>query len=89
MNFPDQVVYVKDAYDIDEKRLWETVGKQVELLTNNGYICVVKREEQGIIAISYSRDDRSYGGLYPVWLLPEEEESIVYIKNEVSDDESV
>lgn len=71
-----------DYYDygrqFDEVKWRKVIGETVDGLINAGYVCVVRREDCDICVIDYNYADRDYGDYYPVWLLPEEEESVVY-----------
>lgn len=50
----------------------------IMLLLNENYIMTVKYDEPGlgIVSIDYGYANREYGGEYPVWLTPEQEEQL-------------
>ena len=56
----------------------------IMVLLNNGYIMTVKYDvcdkELGIVVIDFNYADEEYGDRLPCWLLPEEEESVIYKK---------
>lgn len=56
----------------------KAIGEAIDVLINAGYVCVVRGEDCDICVIDYNYADRSFGDYHPVWLLPEEEESVVY-----------
>ena len=62
----------------DEVKWRKVIGEAIDGLINAGYVCVVRGEDCGVCVIDYNYADRSFGDYYPVWLLPEEEESVVY-----------
>lgn len=62
----------------DEVKWRKVIGEAIDGLINAGYVCVVRGEDCGVYVIDYNYADRSFGDYYPVWLLPEEEESVVY-----------
>ena len=67
--------------DYESKEEFENAIKDaIMVLLNNNYIMTVKYDEKefGIVWIQYEHADESYGCAYPRWLLPEEEESVVW-----------
>ena len=56
----------------------KAIGEAIDVLINAGYVCVVRGEDCDICVIDYNYANSEYGDYYPVWLLPEEEESVVY-----------
>ena len=70
----------ESGYDrqFDEVKWRKVIGETIDGLINAGYVCVVCKEDCDICVIDFNYDDRDYGDYYPVWLLPEEEESVVY-----------
>ena len=85
----NELVICKEDYDSVEE-FENAVKEAVFVLLNNNYIMTVKYDANdkalGIVAIHYCYAEKEYGDYYPTWLLPEEEESIVYredMKNEI------
>lgn len=75
MNRYESIVFTKDCFG---DKLWEKVGEQLKLLTEAGYICVVRDDDVNIIVIEFQHENRALGSAYPYWLYPEEEETVVY-----------
>lgn len=52
----------------------------VMVLLNNNYIMTIKYDDKefGIVWIQYDYAKKDFGGALPYWLLPEEEETVVY-----------
>ena len=61
--------------------LWNVIGQQLKILSDAGYVCIVKLEDIGIVVIEFQCDDPELGCAYPYWLYPKEEDTVVY-KNE-------
>lgn len=60
---------------------WEdAIRRMVICLLENRQIMTVRYDEPGlgIVVIEFNYDCRGYGDRYPRWLLPEEEETVVY-----------
>jgi hypothetical protein len=71
----NELVLCSEDYS-NENEFRNKIVEAIMLLTGAGYICVVREDEIGIIAIEFERSDRSYGSPYPYWLTPEQAESI-------------
>lgn len=56
------------------------IKRAVMVLLENNYIMTVEYDEPGlgIVWIKYEDSNASLGGYYPVWLSPEEYESIIW-----------
>ena len=83
MNNINTIIICKDDYSTNEE-FENAIKKAVTCLLDNNYIMTVQYEEKGlgIIRIDYNHIDRALGEDYPIWLSPEEEESIM-IEQEV------
>lgn len=70
----------KCGYDrqFNEVNWRKAIGEAIDVLINAGYVCVVRGEDCDICVIDYNYANSEYGDYHPVWLLPEEEESVVY-----------
>ena len=75
MNKPNTIIFTEEECS---EALWDCVGKQIKLLCKANYICTVREEEHGIVRIDFESARAEWGGLYPYWLYPEEEETIIY-----------
>lgn len=75
----NRLVLCKDDYK-NEIEFENEIKNAIMLLLNAGYIMTVNYDEKslGIIIIEYNYADREYGDRYPLWLLPEEEDSVVW-----------
>ena len=69
----------KEDYESKEE-FANAIRDAVMVLLNNNYIMVVKYDEKGlgIVSITYEYANEEYGCRYPRWLLPEEEETVVW-----------
>lgn len=79
MSRVNSITICRDNYRSKEE--WEeAVGKMVVQLLHNRQIMTVRYDEPGIgiVVIEFNYDRLDYGNRYPVWLYPEEEESVVY-----------
>lgn len=75
MNKPNTIVFTEEKCG---EELWDCVSKQIALLCKAHYICTVTEEEYGIVRIDFDSAHAEWGGLYPYWLYPEEEETVIY-----------
>ncbi len=71
----NELVLCSDDYT-DENEFRCKIAEAIMLLTGAGYICVVREDEIGIIAIEYDRADHTYGTPYPYWLTPEDVDKV-------------
>ena len=78
----NRLVLCKDDYK-DEIEFESEIKNAIMLLLNAGYIMTVNYDEKslGIVIIEYNHSDKDYGDRYPFWLLPEEEDSVVWKDN--------
>ena len=61
----------KDEYD-----MWYSINDLVRVLIKNRYIVMIEDVECGMIEVTFENDDKSLGGPYPLWLTPEEIDSL-------------
>ena len=75
----NELVICKENYKTTDE-FKNAIRDAIMLLLNAGYIMTVDYNEKalGIVIIRYDYSDESYGRRYPCWLLPEEEETVVY-----------
>ena len=75
----NQLTVCREDYESKEE-FANAIRDAVMVLLNNNYIMVVNYDEKGlgIVSITFEYDNREYGCRYPIWLLPEEEESVVW-----------
>lgn len=75
----NSICICRDNYSTREE--WEdAIKKMVIALLDNRQIMTVRYDEPGlgIVDIEFNPDQREWGYKYPLWLSPEEEESIVW-----------
>lgn len=82
MNKVNELVICKEDYK-EYKDFKNAIKKAIMMLLDNNYIMTVKYDDKelGIVMIKYNYANAEYGDRLPYWLLPEEEESVVYQKN--------
>lgn len=75
----NSITICKDNYNTREE--WEdAIKKMIMSLLDNRQIMTVSYDEPrlGIVVIEFNHDSQEFGDYYPYWLLPEEEEQIIY-----------
>lgn len=79
----NQLVVCNDDYK-NKEEFENAIKDAILVLLNNNYIMTIKYDDKelGIVVIEYDYADVGIGTPYPIWLYPEEEESVVY-RNEV------
>ena len=84
MNKVNELVLCRDNYDSQED-FEEAIKNAIMLLLDANYISVVRYDDKsfGIVVIEYNYAELEYGDKYPYWLYPNEEESVVYSKEQV------
>ena len=85
MHKVNEIVFCKDDFNNNIGEMFNTIGKQLDILTKCGNICTFYADNigMGIYVIQYEHDDRHprddtnyYGVVNPYWLKPEEIELI-------------
>lgn len=74
------IVFVKSDYTLGRTNeeatnvLWDKVSKQIQLLLEAGYLCVVRDDDVDIIVIEFENDERRkpFGVANPYWMTEEE-----------------
>lgn len=66
-----------------EEEFFNAISAAVKVLLQAGYIMTVRYDEPGlgIVCIEFDHDERSLGGAYPYWLLPEEIEQVERVES--------
>lgn len=81
MNKVNTLVLCKEHYKSEEE-FEKAIKDAIMLLLNAEYIMTIEYDandkEMGIVVIKYNYAELEFGDRYPYWLLPEEEESVVY-----------
>ena len=75
----NSLVICKQNYKTKEE-FEDAIKSAIMLLLNGNYVMTVKYDEKelGIVDIEFNYGDKEFGCEYPYWLLPEEEETVVY-----------
>lgn len=68
------MTFSMDRYDNDRDKMFQAIGKQLALLTENEYVCKVYYDDCGVVVIEFELDQRNewYGCPELMWLEPEE-----------------
>lgn len=85
MNQHETIIFKKKERETKEE-LFRRVGEQLRLLLEENYLAVVRYDEPGlgIVVIEFGHDDNlvHWGCNRPVWVTPEEEESLLISRDE-------
>ena len=75
----NEIVICKSNFNSNEE-FENAIKRAVMVLLENNYIMTIEYDEPGlgIVWIKYEDSDESLGGSYPVWLSPEEYDSIIW-----------
>lgn len=71
------LVLSADHYRTREE-YYTAIGRTISILQENDYVIEIPRRECDITIIHYNCGDPQMGTALPVWLTPEEEETVVY-----------
>lgn len=71
------LVLSADHYRTKEE-YYTAIGRIISILQENDYVIEIPRRECDITIINYNCGDPQMGTALPVWLTPEEEETIIY-----------
>ncbi|MBQ8043682.1 MAG: hypothetical protein IJ272_05980 [Clostridia bacterium] len=90
MNKVNEIVFCKEDFNNNIEEMFNTIGKQLQILTQCGNICTFYADEvnMGIYVIQYEHDDRHprddfsyFGVVNPYWLTPEEVDEVENYRN--------
>ena len=78
-NKANSLVVCRDEYK-NKEEFENAIKDAIMVLLNNNYVMVVKYDEKnlGIVSIEYNYANKELGDRQPRWLLPEEEESVIW-----------
>lgn len=78
-NKANSLVICKDEYR-NKEEFENAIRDAIMVLLNNNYIMIVKYDEKGlgIVSIEYNYAEEEFGDRQPRWLLPEEEETVIW-----------
>ena len=74
-----EIVLCADHY-AKKSDMFEALGALIKILLDAGYIMTIRYDEPGlgIVVIDFNYADEEFGGPYPYWLEPEEQEQILW-----------
>lgn len=61
-----------------EEDYFQAIGNAINMLQKNDYTIVIPRRECDFTMLEYNYGDPQMGTAMPIWLTPEEEESVEY-----------
>lgn len=61
-----------------EEDYFQAIGNAIDMLQKNDYTIVIPRKECNFTMLEYNYADPQMGTAMPVWLTPEEEETVKY-----------
>lgn len=67
----------RDKYKTEEE-FYVVIGKVVGMLMDLGQVLVCRYEDCSVYVIEFDDNDAELGGPLPLWLTPEERESVIY-----------
>lgn len=72
------------TYDNNRDKLFQAIGKQLDLLTENEYVCKVYHDDVGIFVIEFELDQREEWMGLPelLWLDEDEVEAVERLREE-------
>ena len=83
---PMTITISEENYQTKEE-FFKAIGNILEILTDNGYVCVFKLEDCGIYVIEYEYEDSDLRELTPVWLNNDELDTIIDERKNKGDNE--
>ena len=74
----EEIVFTRNEHETQDQ-LFEKVGKQLQLLLNEGYNAVVRYDDYEIVVIEYEHDENfdAWGVSRPTWLTYVEHEELM------------
>ena len=78
------ITFSMDRYDNNRDKLFQAIGKQLDLLTKNDYVCKVYYDDCGIFIIEFELDQREtwLGAPELMWLDEDEVEAVERMREE-------
>jgi len=80
----NDIVFDIGNYNNNRDKLFQAIGKQLDLLTENKYVCKVYYDDCGIFVIEYELDQREewFGNPELMWLDEDEVEAVERLREE-------
>ena len=85
-SYPMTITISEENYQTKEELL-KAIAHILNILTDNGYVCIFRLEDCGIYTIEYDYTDPNLRELTPVWLSNEEHETIFDMRENEGDNE--
>lgn len=78
------ITFSMDRYDNNRDKLFQAIGKQLDLLTKNEYVCKVYHDDCDIFVIEFELDQREtwLGAPELMWLDEDEVEAVEILRAE-------
>ncbi len=80
----NHITFDIDTYDNNRAKMFQAIGKQLDLLTENEYVCKVYYDDCGIFVIEFELDQREewLGCPELMWLDEDEVEAVERLREE-------
>ena len=85
-SYPMTITISEENYQTKEE-LFKAIANILNILTDNGYVCVFKYEDCGIYVIEFDCESSDVREVTPVWLNNEELETINDMRENEGDNE--
>ena len=84
MSKVNYIAFDIENYNKDRDKLFQAIGKQLDLLTKNEYVCKVYHDDCGIFVIEFELDQRDtwIGAPELMWLDEDEVEAVERFRTE-------
>jgi hypothetical protein len=84
MSKVNYIAFDIENYNKDRDKLFQAIGKQLDLLTENEYVCKVYHDDCGIFVIEFELDQREtwLGAPELMWLDEDEVEAVEMLREE-------
>ena len=78
------ITFSIDRYDNNRDKMFQAIGKQLSLLTENEYVCKVYYDDCGVFVIEFELDQREtwYGAPELMWLDEDEVDAVERLREE-------
>ncbi len=80
----NHITFDIDTYDKNREKMFQAIGKQLDLLTENEYVCKVYYDDVGIFVIEFELDQREtwLGAPELMWLEEDEVRAVERFREE-------
>ena len=89
MSKVNSITFDIDTYGKNRDKLFQAIGRQLDLLTENEYVCKVYYDDVGIFVIEYELDQREewLGAPELMWLDEDEVDAVERFREEREENE--